>query len=150
MASNTKAPRSKPAKNYNLSESPMRPEVGTQAQFKKKLPPKAYRYDSSLSPALDWDGKNPAREQGETQLANAEAQLKELHQKLSPKSEVWKEVAGQVGKAQESVRKLKAMSKPFLELGGKGGATVLRKCIAHLRDLSVGVPMYGTAARDIG
>jgi hypothetical protein len=43
----------------------MRPEVGTQAQFKKKLPPKTYCYDSSLSPALDWDGQNPAREQGE-------------------------------------------------------------------------------------
>lgn len=44
----------------------MRPEVGTQAQFKKKKTPKTYRYDSSLSPALDWDATNPAREQGET------------------------------------------------------------------------------------
>lgn len=116
-----KQPKTKPAKNYQHpeSESPMRPEVGTQAQFKKKLPPKTYRYDSSLSPALDWDGKNPAREQGEAQLASTEAQLKELHSKLSVKPEVWKEVAGQVGKAQESVRKLKAMSKPFLNWAGK-------------------------------
>jgi adenine-specific DNA-methyltransferase len=121
MASRRKAPKKKPAKNYQHpeSESPMRPEVGTQAQFKKKLPPKTYRYDSSLSPALDWDGKNAAREQGEAQLADAEAQLKELHQKLSPKPEVWKMVAGHVGKAQESVRKLKAMSKPFLNWAGK-------------------------------
>jgi adenine-specific DNA-methyltransferase len=121
MASKTKAPKTKSAKNYQHpeSESPMRPEVGTQAQFKKKLPPKTYRYDSSLSPALDWDGKNPAREQGESQLAIAETQLKELHSKLSVKPEVWKEVAGQVGKAQESVRKLKAMSKPFLNWAGK-------------------------------
>ena len=109
------------AKSYKHSESenPMRPEVGTQAQFKKKLPPKTYRYDSSLSPALDWDGKNPAQEQGEAQLADAEIHLKELHQKLSTKPEVWKEVAGHVGKAQESVRKLKAMSKPFLNWAGK-------------------------------
>ena len=42
----------------------MRPEVGTQAQFKKKKPPTTYRYDSSLSPALDWDS-HPARERGE-------------------------------------------------------------------------------------
>jgi adenine-specific DNA-methyltransferase len=121
MASKTKTPKTKPAKNYQHpeSESPMRPEVGTQAQFKKKLPPKTYRYDSSLSPALDWDGKNPAREQGEAQLANAEAELKELHQKLTAKPEVWKEVSGQVGKAQESVRKLKSMSKPFLNWAGK-------------------------------
>lgn len=47
------------------AKSLMRPEVGTQAQFKKKKPAKTYRYDSSLSPALDWDTKNPAREQGE-------------------------------------------------------------------------------------
>jgi len=43
----------------------MRPEVGTQAQFRKKKPPQTYRYDSSLSPALDWDGGNGARELGE-------------------------------------------------------------------------------------
>jgi adenine-specific DNA-methyltransferase len=47
------------------AKSLMRPEVGTQAQFRKKKPPKTYRYDSSLSPALDWDGQNAAREQGE-------------------------------------------------------------------------------------
>ena len=43
----------------------MRPEVGTQAQFKKKKPPKTYHYDSSLSPTLVWDAKSPTREQGE-------------------------------------------------------------------------------------
>ena len=49
--------------------SPMRPDVGTQAQFRKKKPPKTYRYDSSLSPALDWDGQNGARELGEWLIA---------------------------------------------------------------------------------
>ena len=47
------------------AKSPMRPDVGTQAQFRKKKPPVTYRYDSSLSPALDWDGRNGARELGE-------------------------------------------------------------------------------------
>lgn len=36
------------------TKSLMRPEVGTQAKFKKKKPRKTYRYDSSLSPSLDW------------------------------------------------------------------------------------------------
>ena len=56
-----------PAAAYDHPEahSPMRPEVGTQAQFRKKKPPTTYRYDSSLSPALEWDGQNPAREEGE-------------------------------------------------------------------------------------
>lgn len=57
MASGTKTPRhtkTKTARNYRPpeSESPMRPEVGTQAQFKKKLPPQKCRYDSSLSCSL--------------------------------------------------------------------------------------------------
>lgn len=50
---------------YPESESLMRPDVGTQAQFRKKKSPKRYSYDSSISPALDWDGKNSARELGE-------------------------------------------------------------------------------------
>jgi adenine-specific DNA-methyltransferase len=32
--------------------------MGTQPQFKKLKPPVTYRYDSWLSPALDWDGRN--------------------------------------------------------------------------------------------
>src|SRR5579883_1426168 len=52
-----KAARLQQAESYKHpeSESPMRPDVGTQAQFKKKKPPVTYRYDSSLSPALEWD-----------------------------------------------------------------------------------------------
>jgi len=55
------------AENYRHPESGSltRPEVGTQPQCKKKKPPEAYRYDSSLSPALDWDGQNGTRELAE-------------------------------------------------------------------------------------
>jgi len=102
MASKIKPPKTKPAKNYKHpeSESPMRPEVGTQAQFKKKLPPKTYRYDSSLSPALDWDGQNAAREQGEALI----------QQTLN---------ATTLEEAKAAASKLKAMSKPFLNWAGK-------------------------------
>ena len=54
----------------------MRPDVGTQDRFQKKKPPTSYRYDSSLSPALDWDGQNGTRELGEwllTQIEDAAA-----------------------------------------------------------------------------
>ena len=54
---------------HPTAESLLRPEVGTQAQFRKKKPPVKYRYDDSLSPALDWDGQNGAREMGEWLLA---------------------------------------------------------------------------------
>lgn len=82
------------------AKSLMRPEVGTQAQFKKKKPPKTYRYDSSLSPALDWDAKNPAREQGE-------ALIKQV---LDAKS---------LEEAKAAASKLKSLSKPFLNWAGK-------------------------------
>src|SRR5713226_1121335 len=97
-----KQPKAKSAKNYRHpeSESPMRPGVGTQAQFKKKLPPKKYRYDDSLAPALDWDGQNTARERGE-------ALIREAMEATSLEA------------AKAAVAKLKAMSKPFLNWAGK-------------------------------
>jgi adenine-specific DNA-methyltransferase len=116
----TAAPRSKTAKSYKHpeSESPMRPEVGTQSEFKKKLPPKKYRYDDSLSPVLEWDGQNPARERGEARIAKAEAELAEARKRLNGKSET-KEAAAHVIAAQKAVAELKAMSKPFLNWAGK-------------------------------
>src|SRR3990172_5060241 len=98
----TKRAKTKPAKNYRHpeSESLMRPEVGTQAQFKKKLPPKKYRYDDSLSPSLEWDGQNPARDQGETAIREIlEAQT--------------------IEQAKVAAAKLKAISRPFLNWAGK-------------------------------
>lgn len=52
--------RSKPdkaAKAYDYKEQPavLRPDIGLQAQFKKKKPPATYRYDRSLDPQLSWD-----------------------------------------------------------------------------------------------
>ena len=102
------AKKTKPAAKTNQTapykhpeaKSLMRPEVGTQAQFKKKKPPKTYRYDSSLSPALDWDAKSPAREQGETLIK----------QVLDAKS---------LEEAKAAASKLKSLSKPFLSWAGK-------------------------------
>ena len=100
------------------ADSPMRPEVGTQARFKKKKPPQTYRYDSSLSPALDWDGQNPAREQGEQHLAVASERLSEVRRKLS-ETDDWQLVAGSIAEAEEALGKLQAMSGPFLNWAGK-------------------------------
>jgi hypothetical protein len=50
----------------------MRPDVGMQPQFKKfkkRKPPKTYRYDTSLDPALSWDEGNGSRGLGEWLLA---------------------------------------------------------------------------------
>lgn len=94
--------RSQEPKNYKHPESTsvMRPDVGTQAQFKKRRPAKTFRYDDSLSPALQWDGQNAAREQGETLIRQAlEAVTLE--------------------DAKIAASKLKALSTPFLDWAGK-------------------------------
>ena len=69
-------PKETRADSYEHPEStlPLRPDVGTQPQFKKKKPAQRYKYDSSLSPALEWDGQNAAREQGEAAIADVLAQ----------------------------------------------------------------------------
>lgn len=85
---------------HKEAESLLRPEVGTQAQFRKKKEPKQYRYDSSLSPELNWDGQNPAREQGEA-LIEQIIKAENLEQ------------------AKAAAQQLKAMSKPFLNWAGK-------------------------------
>jgi adenine-specific DNA-methyltransferase len=116
----TVSPKTKTAKSYKHpeSESPMRPEVGTQSEFKKKLPPKKYRYDDSLSPLLEWDGQNAARERGEARIAEAEAELSKARKKLDGKPET-KDASAHVLAAQKAVHELKAMSKPFLNWSGK-------------------------------
>src|SRR5579884_2499509 len=90
------------AGNYDhpTATTPLRPDVGTQAQFKKKKPPARYRYDSSLSPALDYDDSNPARELGE-------ALVREILE------------AKDLSAAQDAAAKLKALSRPFLNWSGK-------------------------------
>lgn len=65
-----KKPAGKVAGSYvhQTDTVPMRPEIGTQANFRKKKAPKTYRYDSSLSPALEWD-RAAGREVGEWLLS---------------------------------------------------------------------------------
>ena len=105
------------------AESLLRPEVGTQPQFKKKKPPKTYRYDSSLSPALDWDGQNPSRELGEWLIGLIEqaAALPAPHKFASPQ-ELKREdgqVVATVRGLQDAVEQLKRLGQPFLNWAGK-------------------------------
>lgn len=44
-----KAPKAEPYQ-HKTADSPMRPDVGTQAQFKRRKPRKTHRYDASLLP----------------------------------------------------------------------------------------------------
>jgi len=90
------------ADSYTHPEAKLatRPDVGTQAGFRKKKPAVNYKYDSSLSPALDWDGQNPARERGEKLIADILA-------------------ADSLEKAKVAAAELESMSRPFLDWSGK-------------------------------
>ena len=101
----------------------MRPEVGTQSQFRKKKPPVTYRYDSSLSPTLDWDGGNGARELGEWLLGviARTSRLEPPHE--LPEAEEFKAADGtvlaSVRSLADAVERLKCLGRPFLNWTGK-------------------------------
>ena len=146
------------AEYRHKEETPARPDVGTQPQFKKRAAPKTYRYDSSLAPALDWDTANPAREQGEALIAQIGRHIAALRAQVAklaaptdkeapalyPLGKGAKppspsgtrehlqrsrgaggeggyliELQAELQEAEEALKKLKGLSKPFLNWSGK-------------------------------
>lgn len=144
----TAARRGAEAYTHPDATSALRPDVGVQAQFKKKKPPKTYRYDSSLSPALAWD-EQAAREQGEELLAGI-LEAKTLEE------------------AKAKAEELKAMSRPFLNWAGKSERqafdvptlplfvherlstkAILETVKRHTRDKQVSFDLFGDPHRDL-
>ncbi len=101
-ASKADSPPESRADSYEHPEAEIanRPDIGTQAGFRKKKPAKNYRYDSSLAPALDWDGTNSAREQGEALIRRI----------IDAKT---------IEDARSAAEELARMSRPFLDWSGK-------------------------------
>ncbi len=99
-----------------------RPEVGAAPRFKAKQPPVKYKYDSSLSPSLEWDS-NPAREVGAFLLDCVEAASARPSPHLFPEP---RELLGADGKPllrvaglQDAIAELKKLKRPFLNWAGK-------------------------------
>ena len=100
----------------------LRPDIGAQAQFRKKKKPVAYRYDSSLSPALDWDGLNHARERAEGKIAALQGGIERLAAMVEAGELSGSGLADAreaLAAAREDAGALKALSKPFLNWTGK-------------------------------
>ena len=125
----TRAGKERSAKSYAHPEASalLRPDIGTQAQFRKKKLPATYRYDSSLSPALDWDQQNPMREQAEATLAALADRIAKLSAIVASgdergdgisRSEL-ADIREELAAAREDAAELKALSKPFLNWAGK-------------------------------
>ena len=123
----SKAKQGRSAKNYTHPEASalLRPDAGAQAQFRKKKPPATYRYDSSLSPALDWDGQNSAHEQGEAQIAALQERITRLSAIVDSADAGGLAEGGlaalqaELAEARQHMAELKALSKPFLNWAGK-------------------------------
>ena len=110
---------------HPTAESLLRPDVGTQAQFRKKKPHATYRYDSSLDPAMSWDEGNKAREEGEGHIAELLERIAKLGELLGSadaegltSGEV-EQAKKKLAEAQNAASRLKSMSAPFLNWSGK-------------------------------
>ena len=124
MARTRRTKESPKASPYRHPESTslLRPDVGTQAQFKKKKPPVTYRYDSSLSPSMEWDSQNSIRDLGEWLIVRIEELSLLPDQKYDKPLEFTDshcKVIASVRTLQEAVQHLKSISKPFLNWTGK-------------------------------
>ena len=120
--------------DHKTAEALIRPEVGVQARFAKRKPPRRYAYDPSLAPSLQWDGANAAREQGEALIARIELATQALAAAAvggalaalaarpgDAAALAAAQAAHQTAQAElaAATAALKALSRPFLEWAGK-------------------------------
>lgn len=122
------------------------PEVGTQSQFRKKKAPVTYRYDSSLSPALDWDCGNGAREMGEWPLAVVKRAATLAPPHVLPETAEFKGADGSVLASVQSPAEA-VETKGFDHLGDVKAAAAERWVSAVNADGAFGRWSYATARK---
>ena len=98
-AAKSKTGKTAKAYDHKESEAVLRPDIGIQAQFKKKKEPAKYRYDRSLDPQLSWD-INADREYAESLIEKVRS-------------------AKSIEDAHAAAEELKRISSPFLNWAGK-------------------------------
>lgn len=109
-------------KDYRYKQdAAARPEAGAAPRFRAKRESATYRYDSSLSPALDWD-TSPARDTGAWLLAAIE-DAAALPGQTFPQPRELRGADGavlmRVAGLQDALAALKRMQAPFLDWAGK-------------------------------
>jgi adenine-specific DNA-methyltransferase len=95
-----------------------RPDAGLQDHFVARRPPKTYRYDSSLDPALSWDEQRE-RDLGEWLLALIAQAAKEGEAAVFAEPAIWKGGGVRVSSISDAVNVLQQISTPFLNWAGK-------------------------------
>ena len=92
--------------------------VGVQEQFSAPKPPKTYRYDSRLDPALSW-GENRDRELVEWLLGLVERCAAEGEKAVFAQAQEWKGGGVRVESLKTTADFLRKLTKPFLDWSGK-------------------------------
>lgn len=95
-----------------------RPDVGVQDQFQAKKPPKTYRYDSSLDPALSWD-ESRDRDLAEWLLGLVQRCAAEGEAVVFKKPQEWTGGGVRVESLKAVAGLLQNLTKPFLNWTGK-------------------------------
>lgn len=102
----------------HADEAVLRPDVGVEAQFSHRKPPKTYRYDSSLAPELAWDenGERPFAEW----LLNLVAEAAEKGEAtVFAQPQVWQGTEERFTSLSQCAARLRSLTKPFLNWAGK-------------------------------
>ena len=102
----------------HAQQATQRPDVGVQDQFNTRKPPKTYRYDSSLDPALSWD-ENRDRDLAEWLLGLVQRCATEGEAAVFTAPQVWAGGGVQVQSLKATAELLQAQSQPFLNWTGK-------------------------------
>lgn len=102
----------------HAQQATQRPDVGVQDQFNTRKPPKTYRYDSSLDPALSWD-ENRDRDLAEWLLGLIQRVATEGEPAVFGEPQAWAGGGVQVQSLKAAADLLQALSQPFLNWTGK-------------------------------
>lgn len=102
----------------HATEAVQRPNVGVQDQFQAKKPPRTYRYDSSLDPALSWDEQRE-RDLGEWLLGLVVRAAKDGEKTVFAEPQVWAGGGVRITSLADAAQMLQQISKPFLNWAGK-------------------------------
>jgi adenine-specific DNA-methyltransferase len=155
------------AAEYRHSDQAVqRPEAGVQDQFQAKKPPRVYRYDSSLDPALSWDEQRE-RDLGEWLLGVIMRAVKEGEASVFTQPQVWNGGGVRVTSAVDAAQVLQQIGKPFLNWAGKAERHEIRvptvplfvherhstkavlDCIRHRKARGQTLDLFGDAGMDI-
>jgi adenine-specific DNA-methyltransferase len=99
-------------------EVKQRPDVGVQDQFNTRKPPRTYRYDSSLDPALSWD-ENRDRDLAEWLIGLVQRCGVEGEAVVFGAPQTWQGGGVRVQSLKAAADLLKSLSQPFLNWAGK-------------------------------